>query len=117
MICDILLNCAELHRFFKQVPDLLSGPESRFSFFNGLGATSKKNHSALRCEMLMIHLDALFYDVYTNVSELHLSDLGIEVEWHEVDVVAKSGEDRWGTSREYFAMRLYQLPIGKMRKL
>ena len=30
----------ELHQFFKRLPDLVDGPESRFSFFNGLGATS-----------------------------------------------------------------------------
>ena len=29
----------DLHKFFESLPDLLSGPESRFSFFNGLGAT------------------------------------------------------------------------------
>jgi protein arginine N-methyltransferase 2 len=33
-------NYGELHRFFQHLPDLLAGPESRFSFFNGLGATS-----------------------------------------------------------------------------
>lgn len=30
----------ELRRFFRHLPTLLSGPGSRFSFFNGLGATS-----------------------------------------------------------------------------
>jgi type IV protein arginine methyltransferase len=30
----------DLHQFFELLPDLLAGPESRFSFFNGLGATS-----------------------------------------------------------------------------
>ncbi len=34
------LLCSELHRFFGHVPDLLEGPDSRFGFFNGLGATS-----------------------------------------------------------------------------
>ena len=33
---------SDLHRFFEHLPDLLAGPESRFSFFNGLGATSKQ---------------------------------------------------------------------------
>lgn len=33
---------SELHKFFEHVPDLLAGPESRFSFFHGLGATSKR---------------------------------------------------------------------------
>ncbi len=34
------IRASELHRFFGHVPDLLEGPDSRFSFFNGLGATS-----------------------------------------------------------------------------
>src|ERR1700709_526530 len=35
-----LMSCQELHIFFKYLRELLAGPESRFSFFNGLGATS-----------------------------------------------------------------------------
>ena len=58
--------------------------------------------------------DALFYDVYTHVSELHLEDIGIDVQWSDVDVF--EGEtDRWGKTREYFAMRTYRLPVGKMK--
>ncbi|PCH43663.1 arginine methyl transferase [Wolfiporia cocos MD-104 SS10] len=86
----------DLRQFFEHVPDLLEGPESRFSFFNGLGATN-----------------ALFYDVYTHVSELHLADVGIDVEWSDVDV-SEGSEQRWGETREYFAQRLYRLPVGKM---
>jgi len=73
----------ELHRFFTHVPDLLNGPESRFSFFNGLGATN-----------------ALFYDVYSNISELHLAELGVDIQWHQVSVLEDADElkDRWGNS-------------------
>lgn len=67
--------------------------------------------------VLTVLADALFYDVYTNVSELHLSELGLNINWHQVDVIEKVGEDRWGTSREYFAMRFYQLPVGSMRTM
>ena len=56
----------------------------------------------------------MFYDVYTHVSELHLADVGIDVEWSDVDVFSGS-EHRWGKTREYFGQRLYRLPIGKMR--
>lgn len=31
---------ADLHAFFEHLPDLMDGPDARFSFFNGLGATS-----------------------------------------------------------------------------
>ena len=34
-----------LKEFFEQLPDILDGPEARFGFFNGLGATS--GYSAL----------------------------------------------------------------------
>ncbi|KIJ46111.1 hypothetical protein M422DRAFT_29486 [Sphaerobolus stellatus SS14] len=87
----------ELKKFFDVLPDLLSGPEARFSFFNGLGATNW-----------------LFYDVYTQLAELHLKDAGVEVEWSDVDVEDGSAQDRWGDTKSYFKARLYRLPIGKM---
>jgi type IV protein arginine methyltransferase len=37
----VLLIFIELYKFFSDLPSLMAGPESRFSFFNGLGATSK----------------------------------------------------------------------------
>ncbi|KAH8080253.1 S-adenosyl-L-methionine-dependent methyltransferase [Cristinia sonorae] len=86
-----------LHQFFGHLPDLLAGPESRFSFFHGLGATNNT-----------------FYDVYTHVSDLHLADIGINVDWSDVDVV-EGKQDRWNETRKYFSVRTYRLPIGKMR--
>ncbi|KAK7472824.1 Arginine N-methyltransferase 2 [Stygiomarasmius scandens] len=89
-------NYNDLHEFFEHLPDLLAGPESRFSFFNGLGATN-----------------ALFYDVYTHLSELHLSEVGINVRWQDVPV---DSEDigKWGKMREYFTLPIYRLPLGQM---
>jgi len=86
---------SDLRRFFEHLPDLLSGPDARFGFFNGLGATNP-----------------LFYDVYTHVSELHLADVGVDVEWRDVDV--SGGKDRWGKTRQYFSLPLYRLPVGRM---
>ncbi|GAA5908733.1 hypothetical protein JCM6882_008189 [Rhodosporidiobolus microsporus] len=61
---------SDLHLFFQSLPDLLSSsPSARFSFFHGLGATSR-----------------LLHDVYTTVSELHLHEIGVRLEWREVDV-------------------------------
>jgi len=34
-------NYDDLKAFFEHLPDLLAGSDSRFGFFNGLGATSK----------------------------------------------------------------------------
>ncbi|KAF9012370.1 arginine methyl transferase [Cyathus striatus] len=86
-----------LRQFFEHIPDLMLGTDSRFSFFNGLGATN-----------------ALFYDVYTRISEVHLADLGIEVEWDDVDVIAEDVE-KWGKSREYFTVPTYRLPICRIK--
>ncbi|KAG6819583.1 hypothetical protein H0H93_010509 [Arthromyces matolae] len=89
---------SDLRQFFESLPDLLAGPESRMSFFNGLGATN-----------------ALFYDVYSHIAELHLAEVGIDVDWFDIDVSSKGGDDRWGESRNYFSLPLYFLPIGHLR--
>lgn len=59
--------------------------------------------------------DVLFYDVYTNVAELHLSNVGLDVTWKQLSVAPKVTEDRWGGSLQYFSLPFYQLPIAKMR--
>jgi protein arginine N-methyltransferase 2 len=63
--------------------------------------------------MLMWMVDALFYDVYTHVSELHLRQLGLSVEWSDV-YVQEQGEDTWGQTRSYFNVPLYKLPVVTM---
>lgn len=93
-------NYSELHNFFKHLKQLLASPESRFSFFNGLGATN-----------------ALFYDVYTRLSELHLADAGADVVWSDVDVSAQKDEERWGETRKYFSLPIYRLPIAKPKQM
>jgi protein arginine N-methyltransferase 2 len=60
------------------------------------------------------HLDALFYDVYTHVAELHLATIGIDVEWTDVDAAAREAV-RWGETQKYFSIRLYRLPVGRTR--
>ena len=57
-------------------------------------------------------VDALFYDVYTHLAELHLAELGIDVEWYDIDVSMQEGV-RWGNTQGYFCMRLYRLPVGR----
>jgi hypothetical protein len=60
-------------------------------------------------------LDASFYDVYSHLAEIHLSTVGIDVEWEDVDVATQEAV-RWGDTRGYFSMRLYRLPVGMARK-
>jgi len=38
---QLMTRQQDLRKFFGYLPKLLAGPTSRFSFFNGLGATSK----------------------------------------------------------------------------
>lgn len=82
----------QLYKFFQHVPDLLRDSNSRFSFFHGLGATN-----------------ATFYDVYTRVSEMHLEEVGLRVEWSDVEVGLDAA--RWGETRKYFNLPLYRLPV------
>lgn len=68
----------DLHSFFDALPDLLSSsPDAKFSFFHGLGATSVS-----------------FYEVYTQVAECHLLEIGLKTEWHEVGML-DAGEQTW----------------------
>jgi len=82
-----------LKDFFDQLPNLLTGPTALFSFFNGLGATNPT-----------------FYDVYTQVAELHLQEIGLQTQWVDVEV-GPSLESRWGETRQYFTLPIYRLPI------
>ncbi|KAJ8126947.1 hypothetical protein O1611_g6694 [Lasiodiplodia mahajangana] len=70
-----------------------------FGFFNGLGADRK-----------------VCYDVYTKVVEMHLTDVGLDVEWNELDVDMKGleeeGKGEWeGVKRRYWTLDKYRLPI------
>lgn len=59
--------------------------------------------------------DALFYDVFTNIAELHLSQVKISMTWSDVFVGDETEEEsRWKRSREYFSLPLYRLPVGKL---
>nr|GAT56337.1 predicted protein [Mycena chlorophos] len=83
-----------LRNFFKYLPTLL-GPSkngSVFSFFNGLGATNPT-----------------IYDVATRIAELHLAELGFNVQWSDVDL--REQRNRWGESRPYFTCPTYHLPL------
>jgi len=86
----------DLRAFFDVLPNWLRSDASRFSFFHGLGATS-------RC----------FYDVYTTVSELHLRDMGLLTEWEEVDL-----DNAWvwdGLEKRYWGdVGPYRLPVSRL---
>lgn len=74
---------AELKAFFQHLPNLLAGPESRFSFFHGLGATNPT-----------------FHDTYTELSALHLREVGLEsCQWHDVPIKDEVREEVWNGVR------------------
>ncbi|QRV80596.1 hypothetical protein RhiJN_08611 [Ceratobasidium sp. AG-Ba] len=86
---------SDLYEFFEHLGTLMSDQTSRFSFFNGLGATN-----------------ATFYDVYTKLSAMHLEDMGLATRWEDVDVhAAADGKGVWGETRKYFSLPLYRMPI------
>ena len=64
--------------------------------------------------------DALFYDVYTRVADCHLSEIGAEVQWHDVEVELddpdSEDDGRWGGTRKYFTLPIYRLPIAQLKK-
>ncbi|KAF8444538.1 arginine methyl transferase [Boletus edulis BED1] len=111
----------ELHKFFKRLPDLLDGPDARFSFFNGLAATSKPEPLSFQESRWLLtrgnkmHFFTMFY---TRVSDCHLSEIGATVDWHDVEVGLNDPEDdsRWGGTRRYFTLPIYRLPIAQLKK-
>lgn len=87
-------NYDDLKIVFGNVFDMLSGPQARFSWFHGLGATS-----------------VTLYDIYTQIAELDLHDAGFKTVWHEVNV--DGGEAVWeDIRRRYWNIPCpYRLPI------
>ncbi|KAK8844678.1 arginine N-methyltransferase 2 [Kwoniella newhampshirensis] len=89
----------DLKAFFEVIPDILDAENGVFSFWNGLGATN-----------------ATIYSVSSALAELHLEDVGLEVEWHDVLIPESLREEVWkGVRRRYWELPGYRLPIGKMR--
>lgn len=82
----------QLRMFFTEyIPGLLDS-NGIFGFFNGLGADRQ-----------------ICYDVYTKVSEMHLADAGLDVEWKEIPVdmkeLAEADKDGWeGVKRRYWTL-------------
>jgi len=87
----------DLMAFFEHVPNLVRDERSRLSFFNGLGATN-----------------AVFSNVYTELVELHLGELGMKMKWYDVPVLSEES-DVWGKTVVYFDLPLYKMPICRMK--
>lgn len=84
----------DMHQFFDAVVALLN-PDGVFSFFHGLGADNQT-----------------FYDVYTRILEIELSDFGMTTVFEEMDVQTK--DEEWsGAKRRYWKLQKYRLPTCK----
>jgi protein arginine N-methyltransferase 2 len=59
-------------------------------------------------------LDPVFYDVYTNLAELHLGEMGCSVTWTDVGVQAAQRDEVWGQTRKYFSLPVCRVPLVKM---
>jgi protein arginine N-methyltransferase 2 len=49
------------------------------------------------------------------LAELHLEDVGLNVEWHDVTIPESQRSEVWkGVRRRYWDLPGYRLPLGKM---
>lgn len=59
--------------------------------------------------------DPTIYAVSSSLAELHLEDVGLQVEWHDVLIPESMREEVWkGVRRRYWDLPGYRLPIAKM---
>ena len=85
-----------LREWHELVPDLLAcHDQAVYTFFNGLGGTNP-----------------FFHDVYCQLVELELHDLGFQVEWETLPVELLDHHLAWkGLKRPYFSLNEYRLPV------
>jgi protein arginine N-methyltransferase 2 len=73
--------------------------------------------SSLRHERARVRLttDPTIYSVASALAELHLEDVGLNVEWHDVPIAESLREEVWkGVRRRYWELPSYRLPIARM---
>ncbi|WFD25788.1 type IV protein arginine methyltransferase [Malassezia nana] len=88
---------ADLRAFFECLPNVLSGPDARFSFFHGLAATHQ-----------------FYYQVYTRLAELDLRDIGLTTTW--TALLMHVDDITWdGVKRKYWSLDEYYLPVARMQ--
>lgn len=60
-------------------------------------------------------LDPTIYSVASALAELHLEDVGLDVEWHDVPIEESLRQEVWkGVKRRYWELPSYRLPIARM---
>ena len=96
--------------------DILEPENGVFSFWNGLGATSESPLDTITLDdPAETEVDPTIYSVASALAELHLEDVGLNVEWHDVPIAESLREEVWnGVTRRYWELPSYRLPIAKM---
>lgn len=91
-----------LKEFFEQLPDILDGPEARFGFFNGLGATSGCPLLALRQVdakgTLQMPSSTTSIPTYRNCISLTLAWMWSGPTWTCLRMATRIGGDRAGST-------------------
>lgn len=96
-----MISDRDLHAFFEHIPDLVNSPNSRFSFFHGLGATNPVFCMFHPHTTNKITHSTILDDVYTRISDLHLDQIGMSAEWQDVPVQELSAVWK-GVRRSYW---------------
>lgn len=87
----------DLQEFHKMLPRILARPSGIYSFFNGMCPNS-----------------LFFQGVACEVVRLTLRRLGLELDFHRLEVDS-GGDEVWaGVARRYFRSRDYYLPIARI---
>jgi hypothetical protein len=95
-------------------PIFWQGPRRASASSTGLVRRVRALYSLAAAFLTAGRTDALFYDVYSKLAELHLAQVGLDIAWSEVRVSAGDEEDRWGATRKYFTVPWYRLPVCRM---
>jgi len=67
-------------------------------------------------ELRELTLDPTIYAVSSMLADMHLDDVGLDVEWTDVPIEQSLAEEVWrGVRRKYWELPSYKLPIAKMR--
>ena len=73
-----------------------------------------RTYSPAHAESMADKADPTIYAVSASLAELHMEDVGLSVEWHDVPIADSLREEVWkGVKRKYWELPSYKLPIAR----
>lgn len=100
---------SDLRNFFECLPNVMNGPDSRFSF-----CTCAQINRLYNTVHGLAATNLFFYSVYTRVAELDLHEIGLTTEWQTLRMQVE--ENTWkGVKRKYWTLDDYYLPVSRMQ--